>query len=1531
MIITLLKQDRIHTLALPNKVSGRYWLQDLDMRGKIRNLISIEAYEGQWMMSSNPKVDILKTDQAGQVDEKVILEPLSLYGIRIKETNNNAFVFVEAEIVSRKQYTKYSLYDNSEVSIGRDESNDIVYDNKYVSSRHAKITYANKQWKVDDLGSANGTFVDTIREKSKILAPGSCICIMGLKIIVGDTFIAVNNPNDNIHINNNKLKPYNQPDDMDNADVVSRGSSKEDEYFYITPRFKSSIKAVDIKIDPPPPEVKLEKVPIALVIGPSLTMGMASMFTASLALSDVMSGVRTLKTALPTLVMSVSMMIGTVLWPMLSKRYERKQKVLGEKKRKEKYLKYLDGIKDMILDECRNQAAIMNATYISLSECVNRVMNRERSLWERTSAHDDFLHVRLGKGQLPLLANISYPEKRFTMEDDLLQKEMYKIAEVPKIVRDVPITYSLAKTTVSGIIGDRKYTLSSIKGLITQITALHSYEEVKLVILFPEKEREQWSFAKWLPHTWDNSMSIRYMASNVYDAKELSVLFEKEIMIRQEDQSDNKPLPHYVIISADKELASKCTFIQNLLNYDDNIGFSIIALYDEINHLPKECSTVIDFSQDRAKIYDKYDLEGKVLEFNPEYSSEVDFDEYSEKLGTIKLNLESQSFVMPKMLTFLDMFGVNQVEHLNSLTRWRDNEPTISLQTPIGVDDNGGISYLDLHEKFHGPHGLIAGMTGSGKSEFIITYIMSLAVNYHPNEVAFILIDYKGGGLTGAFENERYRLPHLAGTITNLDGASIQRSLLSIQSELRRRQAIFNEARRIANEGTMDIYLYQKLYRTGVVKEPLPHLFIISDEFAELKAQQPEFMQQLISAARIGRSLGVHLILATQKPSGVVDDQIWSNSRFRVCLKVQETADSIDMIKRPDAAALSITGRYYLQVGFNEIFELGQSAWCGAPYIPEKIEEQDKDCTISMIDDIGRVVKQKKLSKAIDSKSRSKQNVEILRYLCEIAAEEGVRTRTLWLEAIPKIIYLEKLKEKYGYSFMDYVLNPVVGEYDDPYNQKQDLLTLPISRDGNVLLYGSTGSGKSDFITTMIYGLIGQHSPEHLNIYALDFGSETLTIFSRAPQVGDIIVASEEEKVKNLLKMLEGKLAERKKLFVDYGGSYEEYCKNSKKAIANILVIINNYSSFSEIYSDYEDSLSVLTRDGTKYGIYFMITASNTNAVRYRMLQNFKQILTLQLNDKSEYVGILGNTEGVVPSQCKGRGLVKYDRAYEFQTACISDNTSQSNELIVKLCGDLQKVYEIKAEKVPVLPDFVSPELFAEDKIRIDRLPVGIDKSSMKTITINLAKNCIIPFISQDEDQSDVLQAMAELATRDIETKIVVLDIEESFNRERTMEYDYHYDDLEDYIAKWFDLVVYRHNSYKASAGKITEDMDFYKILYIIPSIDTLFSRLSDDRKDKLKLILEKSEADFNIHIILSSSSSRYATMTHEPWYRKHCTSGNGIWIGDGFTERMQISVNRVTKELYQPIGPAYAIVVQKGRYNLVKVVSVEEREDELV
>lgn len=231
---------------------------------------------------------------------------------------------------------------------------------------------------------------------------------------------------------------------------------------------------------------------------------------------------------------------------------------------------------------------------------------------------------------------------------------------------------------------------------------------------------------------------------------------------------------------------------------------------------------------------------------------------------------------------------------------------------------------------------MAAGTTGSGKSEIIQSYILSLAVNFHPYEVSFLLIDYKGGGMANLFKD----LPHLLGAITNLDGAQSMRALASIKAELQRRQRLFGE------HDVNHINHYQKLYKLGEAEEPMPHLFLISDEFAELKAEQPEFMKELVSTARIGRLLGIHLILATQKPSGVVDDQIWSNSKFKLALKVQDASDSNEILKTPDAAEITLPGRAYLQVGNNEIYELFQSAWSGADYTAGRREKELIDTTI---------------------------------------------------------------------------------------------------------------------------------------------------------------------------------------------------------------------------------------------------------------------------------------------------------------------------------------------------------------------------------------------------------------------------------------------------------------------------------------------------------------------------------------------------------------------------------------------------------
>lgn len=435
-----------------------------------------------------------------------------------------------------------------------------------------------------------------------------------------------------------------------------------------------------------------------------------------------------------------------------------------------------------------------------------------------------------------------------------------------------------------------------------------------------------------------------------------------------------------------------------------------------------------------------------------------EMDIFSRQLSNFKVRENASNAAIPDMLTFLDMYKTSRVEDLDMYHKWLENRTYESMRSLIGQKAGEQPVYLDIHEKYHGHHGLVAGTTGSGKSETLQTYILSLVLNYHPHEVAFILIDYKGGGMAQSFIG----LPHLAGVITNLGGNQTTRALLSINAEIKRRQRTFNEYK------IKHIDAYIELYRNGEAEEPMPHLLIIADEFAELKKEQPDFVRALVSAARVGRSLGINLILATQKPSGVVDDEIWSNTRFRICLRVADKQDSNEMLKRTDAAYITGTGRGFLQVGNDEIFDEFQSGWSGAPYTPEVPFNDDSKAKAVIIGLTGKpeAVKKKKKKKG-DNVKKFTQLDAMVQYAANLAEENHIKPlRQIWLPPLPGLFYLDDLE----LTWDEKQIKLPVGLADDPQNQRQFPVYLDFIRDGHLLICGSAGSGKTSLVQTILYG-----------------------------------------------------------------------------------------------------------------------------------------------------------------------------------------------------------------------------------------------------------------------------------------------------------------------------------------------------------------------------------------------------------------------------------------------------------------------------
>ncbi|MCI5836099.1 MAG: type VII secretion protein EssC [Firmicutes bacterium] len=1509
MIALLITSTKIIRTFLPKKVFGDYWIIDIENDEQI---INIEEENNKWKIKSNPNYTLI--DEQQKEVEELFLENYLLTYVRVNKNNEVYLLYIEPTF---DETVKHLELNKTKITIGSSNDNDIIYNNNLISELHATLTFENNHWILTDNNTKLGVFVNDTREKKCIIDYGDAIFILGLKIIILKDRIIVNNPNNLVDYSKFKVIPLEKLElklkEINEELEENIELYKEEDYFLRAPRFKTSIEKQTMVIDPPPGKIAQEEMPAIFVIGSSLTVSSMSIMTIFTTLDSVMSGSRTMKSALPSLIGGVVMLLSMLLWPMLNRKYQKKMRIKKEAQRQEKYSKYISKKETEIDMIMRNQTQILHENYIPSKECENIIISKNRQLWERKIEQMDFLKVRLGLGNLPVELDIRYPEEHFTMEEDNLKDVLNRVVYKSKILENVPITVSLTEKYILALVGKHNELSDFIKRIILQLVTFHSYEDLKLVFFTNHENEETWDYVKSLPHVWSNDKKTRYFATTYEEMQQLSAILEKEFQERKSNNDKNYKnfLPYYIIITDDYSVSRNIEIVIDSLKEKINIGFSVLVMNENLSTLPNECTTFINVSNMKGGIFESELVSTKQKEFVVDPYDEIDFKKCFMVLNNTPIRFSNQLYSLPNTFTFLEMYNVGKVEQLNSLARWKMNDSTLSLQVPVGIDTHGMLFNVDIHEKAHGPHGLVAGMTGSGKSEFLIAYILSLAVNYHPEDVSFILIDYKGGGLAGAFENDMtgVKLPHLAGKITNLDTREMQRALLSIQSELRRRQQIFNDTRKKLNEGIIDIYKYQKLYHSGLVTEPISHLLIISDEFAELKTQQPEFMDQLISTARIGRSLGVHLILATQKPSGIVNDQIRSNSRFKICLKVQEKSDSMDVINTADAAMLKQPGRFYLQVGYNEYYALGQSAFAGAPYIPSDKLQKKVDKSINFINNIGATIKEVEEIPKFNLTVKGEQVTNIVKYLSDIAKMNNIKIKQLWLSKIPGIVKIKDLLEKYNYQKSN-KLNIVIGEYDDPFNQRKDALEYNLLTDGNLVIHGVTGSGKEMLLSTIIYGIITNYSALECNIYILDFGTNMLKMYKDMPQVGDFIVDDNPDKINNLFKMLNDEIDYRKKILQESGSSYSEYIKNNNLPL--IVVILNNYEVFNELYNDYDDEIISLTREGLKYGITFIVTTTSSS-LRYKLVQNFAQRLVLRMNDESDYSSILGNVNKLYPAKFIGRGLMKKEGIYEFQTATIEEDNLQ--EYIDTLEIELNQKYKEKAKKVPVLPNVVTLDLVLNSFKNLNTVPVGIEKETLNISTCDIKKNLINVISSQDitKNTNFIYSFMKELELVN-NNNLIIIDRMKILKNE-VFKNSLYYNEIDAYDNLLKVIEMYNNSDKKLKHNTV-----------IIIGFDNFVNEI--EKMDINKLFKEaKKTNSFNFIIIDNESSIK--KYNYDDWYRNNGVGNSGIWLGSGITEQYVIKIAKMDRKLYQEIKSDFGYKVENGIPVLVKLINFVGDDDE--
>lgn len=889
-----------------------------------------------------------------------------------------------------------------------------------------------------------------------------------------------------------------------------------------------------------------------------------------------------------------------------------------------KYNAYIEKKRNELNQARMDELHVLQDKYISETEEIHLLKKFSHKLFDRCRGDEDFLEVRLGIGKFEAKREVNYrKQERLEIEDDL-QTYPEKVYKQYKYINEAPIVCDFKEADAIGVVGTEKIRFALMKNMIVDICARQYHSDVDFYFVAESANRDKIHWLRMLPQVHNDHLGIHNI---VCDDNSRTIIFEylyKELTSREQNK---EKYPHIIVFLYD-EYGFKSHPLSRFVEHAKEIGVTFVYFGDTRADIGLGCDYLIEhISDNKARLMDTSDSR-KVYEFIYNTISDGDIAAMVQLLAPVYTEEISLEGSLTKNISLFELLNIIAVDDIDLDARWNASKVYQSMSAPIGVSKAGVIS-LDLHDKAHGPHGLVAGTTGAGKSEILQTYIMSMATLYHPYEVGFVIIDFKGGGMTEQFKS----LPHMMGTITNLDGKEINRSLKSIRAERKKRERLFAEA------GVNHIDKYIMKFRNGEASIPLPHLILIVDEFAELKAEQPDFMKELISTARVGRSLGIHLILATQKPSGQVDEQIWSNSRFKLCLKVQSQQDSNEVLKSPLAAEIKEPGRAYLQVGNNEIFELFQSAYSGAP---EHVDDSRmKKFTIYEISDSGKkipVYQQKNTQENANDRTQLDAMVQYIKHYCD---STGLyKLPNIYLPALKQVIEFPK-KEQLGRVPHHIIAD--IGIYDDPDNQVQSGFTVDLSEQ-NMMIIGSAQTGKTNLIQTVIRSLTSKYSSKEVNLYILDFASMYLKNFEELHHVGGVVTPSEDEKFKNLFKLLDTEIAIRKERLLSAGvSSFLSYKEMGNTDLPHIVIVIDNHTLLNELYLQDEDKLLPICREGLSLGISVVIANSQTAGIGYKYMSNFEYKLALNCNDNSEYSSLFGYSQ-LRPDNVRGRALIEYQK-----------------------------------------------------------------------------------------------------------------------------------------------------------------------------------------------------------------------------------------------------------------------------------------------
>ncbi len=754
-----------------------------------------------------------------------------------------------------------------------------------------------------------------------------------------------------------------------------------------------------------------------------------------------------------------------------------------------------------------------------------------RRLWERRADDPDVLHLRVGLADQPSRVQL-VPERKAGSDGDIPQAPAD---------RDVPVSLPMPQLGVVGLAGPRDASRGLARWLVAQAATLHSPRDLSIVVLSTDPQAgAHWNWVRWLPHSVPTRGEdcVALVGADPDAARrrvaELSAQAAERIKIAGEsghgltNGAGAAIGPKILVVLDGARTLRRIPGMPQVLAASRAAGIYAICIDDSERALPEECAAVLAWDRDRPGWLTMrgsgLDLIGGAL---ADQVSIAWVDRLARALAPVRdvSRDDDGAAVIPAAARLLDVIGLPDPAPEAIVAVWQRLGSTTVAPVGVGAD---GVFAVDL--RADGPHGLVAGTTGSGKSELLQTLIASLATLNRPDAMTFVLIDYKGGS---AFK-DCARLPHTVGMVSDLDGHLTERALASLSAELKRREEILLYA------GAKDIEDYWDTSRADPGLGPLPRLVLIIDEFASLVAELPDFVTGLVGIAQRGRSLGVHLILATQRPAGVVSADIRANTNLRIALRVTDADESADVIDTRDAAFISkaTPGRCYVRSGAGSPVPV-QSARIGGRRPGSGPAEAPARVIPVSWTDLGRPLPFTGPAGPGDDGTMVTDLSVLVDAIAGAATRLGLPSQpSPWLPPLPELVTVGELGPGLGPELATAPgeIAPIpYGLTDVPGRQSREPLTLDLAHAGHVVIAGAARSGRSTMLRTIAGSVAVHASPNDVHIYAIDCGTGAMLPLSWLPHCGAVVSRDQTDRVERLLGKLRAEISRRQQLLAAGG------------------------------------------------------------------------------------------------------------------------------------------------------------------------------------------------------------------------------------------------------------------------------------------------------------------------------------------------------------------------------------------------------------